>query len=145
MAFLFCMIYLCCIIYEKAGYDKGDVLMDKLEHIFQMQKDLNDFITKNHKLENKYTPEEWIQKNILALISELSEVLSEVNFKWWKNNKEINRQALKEELVDVLHFFISMCIHAGMTAEELYEIYVKKNKENIKRQTGESAQKDYRP
>ncbi|HEY8424089.1 MAG TPA: dUTPase [Clostridia bacterium] len=119
--------------------------MDKLEHIFQMQKDLNDFITKNHKLENKYTPEEWIQKNILALISELSEVLSEVNFKWWKNNKEINRQALKEELVDVLHFFISMCIHAGMTAEELYEIYVKKNKENIKRQTGESAQKDYRP
>ena len=119
--------------------------MDKLEHIFQMQESLNIFISQNHNLQDKFTPEVWIQKNILAIISELSEVLDEVNFKWWKNPKEIDGQSLKEELVDVMHFFVSMCLHAGMTADELYQIYLEKNKENLKRQTGQSSQKDYRP
>ncbi|HEY8389590.1 MAG TPA: dUTPase [Clostridia bacterium] len=119
--------------------------MDKLEHIFEMQQKLNDYILKNHNLENKYTPDVWIQKNILALISELSEVLDEVNFKWWKNSKPIDNSALKEELVDVLHFFVSMCLQAGMTAQELYEIYLSKNEENIKRQDGNSEKKGYKP
>ncbi|HHW90174.1 MAG TPA: dUTPase [Clostridiales bacterium] len=119
--------------------------MDKLDHIFEMQEKLNNFIINNHNLCNKYNSEVWIQKNILALISELSEILDEVNFKWWKNPKAIDRQALKEELVDVLHFFVSMCLHAGMTAEELYQIYLDKNKENLNRQVGNSSQKDYRP
>lgn len=119
--------------------------MDKLEHIFEMQEKLNSFIINNHKIHKQYSPEVWIQKNILAVISELSEVLDEVNFKWWKNPKAIDSQSLKEELVDVLHFFVSMCLHAGMTADELYQIYLEKNKENIKRQTGKSYQKDYRP
>ena len=119
--------------------------MDKLEHIFEMQQKLNDFIIDNHNLRDQYTSEVWIQKNILALISELGETLNEVNFKWWKNPKTINKQALKEELVDVLHFFISMCLHSGMTADELYQIYLDKNKENLNRQIGNSIQKDYRP
>jgi len=119
--------------------------MDKLEHIFEMQQKLNDFIIDNHNLRDQYTSEVWIQKNILALISELGETLNEVNFKWWKNPKMINKQALKEELVDVLHFFISMCLHSGMTADELYQIYLDKNKENLNRQIGNSIQKDYRP
>ena len=119
--------------------------MDKLDSIFEMQGKLNEYIIKKHNLENKYSGEEWIQKNILAMISELSEVLDEVNFKWWKNKKPADPTALKEELADVLHFFVSMCLNAGMTSEELYAIYLGKNKENIKRQDGNSAQKDYRP
>lgn len=119
--------------------------MDKLEHIFRMQKKLNDYIIKNHNLENQFDSDVWIQKNILALISELSEVLDEVNFKWWKNKKPVDSNALKEELADVFHFFVSMCLNAGMTAEELYKIYLNKNEENIKRQNGNSIKKDYRP
>ena len=119
--------------------------MDKLEHIFRMQKKLNDYIIKNHNLENQFDSDVWIQKNILALISELSEVLDEVNFKWWKNKKPVDSNALKEELADVFHFFVSMCLNAGMTAEELYKIYLNKKEENIKRQDGNSIKKDYRP
>ena len=76
-------------------------------------------------------------------ISELAEVLDEVNFKWWKNERPINEDAVKEELVDILHFFVSMCLSYGMTAEELHSIYLKKNKENFDRQYGKSLKQGY--
>ncbi len=55
--------------------------MDKLEEIFMMQKAFQDDLIKNRHLEN-IKPNEWIQKQTLAMISELAEVLDEVNFKW---------------------------------------------------------------
>ena len=61
----------------------------------------------------------------------------------WKNSAPIDSDALKEELVDVLHFYIGMCIDAGMTADEMYDIYLRKNKENYDRQNGLSAKKGY--
>ena len=118
-----------------------DQSKDKLETIFEMQESLNTFITNSRKI--NFSKEEWIQKRALALIEEVMEVLNEVNYKWWKNPKERNDDDLKEELVDVLHFFIGMCIDAGMTAEEMYQIYLKKNKENFDRQNGLSAKKGY--
>ncbi len=116
--------------------------MDKLEVIFDLQKQLDTDITTRRHLEH-ITPHEWIQKDVLAMVAELGELLNEVNFKWWKNPKEIDQAAINEELVDVLHFFISMCIRAGMDAEELYRIYVEKNKENFDRQYGRSKKKGY--
>lgn len=116
--------------------------LDKLDVIFKLQESLDSDIIKNRNLEN-ITKEEWIQKEVLAIISELSELLNEVNFKWWKNPKEVNYQNVKEELVDVLHFFISSCLKAGMTSEELYDLYIKKNEENFKRQYGMSVKKGY--
>ena len=77
------------------------------------------------------------------MLSEMAEVLDEVNFKWWKNKKEINEKALKEELIDILHFFISMCIDAGMNSDEMLEIYTRKNQENLDRQHGLSSKEGY--
>ena len=115
--------------------------MDKLDTIFAMQKQLNDYIIEKRNL--KFTQEEWIQKRSLALIDEVAELLNEINYKWWKNPKEINPAAVKEELVDILHFYIGMCIDAGMTADDMYDIYLAKNKENYDRQTGQSTKKGY--
>ncbi len=115
--------------------------MDKLEVIFNLQKQLDDDIAARRGL--TYTREEWIQKDVLAIMAELSELLNEVNFKWWKNPKPVDEGALKEEIVDVLHFFISMCIRAGMDAEELFRLYTDKNKENFDRQYGRSQKKGY--
>lgn len=116
--------------------------MDKLDVIFEMQQKLNDDIIEKRGLQN-ITDEEWIQKHMLAMFTEMGEVLEEINYKWWKNKKEVNADNLKEELVDVLHFYVSMCLRAGMTGEELYEIYLKKNKENFDRQAGLSNKKGY--
>lgn len=117
--------------------------MDKLEQIFAMQNMLDEDIRQRRGLNDKFTPEEWIQKKILATLSELSELLDEVNFKWWKNHKELNYDLIKGELTDILHFFVSMCLTAGMSAEELYNYYVDKNKENFDRQNGLSKKQGY--
>jgi len=115
---------------------------DKLNVIFKMQEEFDAEVIKKRNLEN-VTPKDWILKETLAMLSELSELISEVNFKWWKNEKEINWQNVKEELVDILHFFVSMCLKVNMTSEELYNLYIKKNKENFDRQRGLSSKPGY--
>lgn len=115
--------------------------VDKLKVIFELQKSLDDDIVRRRGLD--YTPEQWIQKDVLAMVSELAELLDEVNFKWWKNPKAIDSEALQGELVDILHFFVSMCIRAGLDADKLYEGYIAKNKENFDRQYGRSQKKGY--
>lgn len=116
--------------------------MDKLEEIFKMQSALNGYIVKERQLDG-ISANEWIQKHIIAMLSELGELLQEINFKWWKNPKEVDNDAVKEEMVDVLHFFISMCLDCGMDAKEVYDIYIEKNKENYNRQLGLSAKDGY--
>ena len=118
--------------------------MDKLDEIFSMQAALDGFIAKSRNLENKYSKSEWLQKKSLALIDEVTELLNEINYKWWKNEKPINDGAVKEELCDILHFFVSMCLDAGMSADELHKIYLEKNKENIARQEGKSQKTGYK-
>lgn len=115
--------------------------MDKLDMIFQLQQSLDDDIAARRAL--SYPKEVWIQKEVLAMVSELSEVLDEVNFKWWKNPRPLDDAALKGELVDVLHFFVSMCLKSGMSADELFELYREKNRENFDRQYGRSEKRGY--
>lgn len=114
---------------------------DKLDVLFRMQAGLDRYIREKRGLD--YSKGEWICKKALALIVELGEVVDEARYKWWKNNADIDPAALKEEIVDVLHFFLGMCIDSGMTSDELFEIYLKKNKENYDRQNGLSAKKGY--
>lgn len=116
--------------------------MDKLEEIFRLQAKFDNQIIETRNLQN-ISKQEWLQKQTLAMISELSELLDEVNFKWWKNPKPLNEENIKGELVDILHFFIAMCIKADMSAEELFNLYLDKNKENFDRQEGTSQKKGY--
>jgi dimeric dUTPase (all-alpha-NTP-PPase superfamily) len=116
--------------------------MDKLECIFEMQQLLDQDIIEKRRLE-QISSSEWIQKKTLAMLDELSELLNEVNYKWWKNPKPIDEAALKGELVDILHFFVSMCLSAGMDARELFELYKAKNQENFDRQYGRSQKPGY--
>ncbi|MDK2823072.1 MAG: hypothetical protein PWQ67_1720 [Clostridia bacterium] len=118
-------------------YDK----VDRLEKIFELQKKLDTKIIQERNV--NFDLDTWIQKEILAIISELAEVLDETNFKWWKNSMEIDNQALKEEIIDVFHFFISLCIKVGISPQDLYEAYIHKNKENLFRQDGLSNKAGY--
>lgn len=116
--------------------------MDKLDIIFAMQEKFDQDVIKNRGLQD-VTPEEWIQKQTLAMLSELAELIAEVNFKWWKNPKPVVTDNVREELVDILHFFVGMCNRSGMGSEELFARYIKKNEENFKRQYGMSAKPGY--
>lgn len=117
--------------------------MDKLDKMFEMQKLLNDDIAKRRDLDRS-DKSLWIQKQTLAMMSELAELIDEVNFKWWKNPKPLDDEKIKYEIVDIFHFFMSMCITAGMSADELYELYKNKNKENFDRQDGLSEKQGYK-
>lgn len=110
--------------------------------MLSIQRALNDRIKEQRGLED-IDPQTWIQKYTLAMLSEMAELLDEVNFKWWKNPKPLDSPLLKEELVDILHFFLSMCLAAGLDAEEMYHIYLMKNKENIARLEGKSSKPGY--
>ncbi len=118
--------------------------MDRLEHIFALQQGFQDRIKRERRLEG-LSQEEWLQKQTLAMVSELAELLEEVNFKWWKNPHELDQQHIREELSDILHFYVSMCLESGMTAEDLYQTYLGKMRENHLRQDGKSAKPGYAP
>ena len=47
--------------------------------------------------------------------------------------KEVDREAYKEELVDVLHLFFEICIAAGISREELFAAYIQKGEVNFDR------------
>lgn len=114
---------------------------DKLDVLFRMQKGLDAYIREKRGLD--FTRGEWVCKKAMALMVELGEVVEEAKYKWWKNDSQIDDARLKEEIVDVLHFFLGMCIDSGMTADELFSIYLKKNKENYDRQNGLSEKQGY--
>lgn len=114
---------------------------DRLGDIFLRQKELDDEIARLRSLD--FPPEVWAEKVSLALIGELIEVLETLNFKWWKNRQAVDRAAVREELADVLHFFVSLCLHLGVGPQELYEAYVQKQRENLARQHGRSSRAGY--
>ena len=116
--------------------------MDKLEQIFMMQKAFDSELIEKRKLSN-IPMAQWIQMETLAMMSELAELIDEVNFKWWKNEKPVDNDKVKGELVDILHFFVSMCLKTSMTAEELHSLYLAKNQENFDRQHGKSEKQGY--
>lgn len=123
------------------GADFGG--MDKLDVIFAMQEKFDQDVIKNRGLED-VTPEQWIQKQTLAMLSELAELIAEVNFKWWKNPKPVNSDNVREELVDILHFFVGMCNRAGMGSEELFARYIKRTKKISSGSTGLRQSRDMR-
>lgn len=115
---------------------------DKLDTIFELQQLFDNSVIAGRGLEN-ISMEEWLQKETLAMVSELAELLDEVNFKWWKNPKTVDYDRVKEELIDIFHFFMSMCLKVGMDADEVYRRYIAKNKENFDRQYGKSDKSGY--
>lgn len=70
----------------------------------------------------------------IAITDEFHEALDEVGWKPWASSRHFNEEAVKGELVDAFHFFINMCMLAGVTADDLIEGYVKKSGKNIARQ-----------
>jgi len=105
------------------------MITNMLELMFQKQKDLRE------KLDNR-TDEDYVRLMTLACVDELMEALHEVPWKPWKKNQKSNVKAMRNELVDALHFFLNLCIASEMGAEELFERYMEKNKINHQRKEG---------
>jgi dimeric dUTPase (all-alpha-NTP-PPase superfamily) len=114
---------------------------DKLNELFEMQNSLDTYIINQRDIQKSL--DEWIIGLTIAMESEIEEIRKEVNWKWWKNKKEVNKVSLQEEIIDLWHFLLSMSIKAGLTPEDVYRIYVEKNQENFDRQNGLSQKEGY--
>lgn len=114
---------------------------DRLSELFQMQNALDGRIITERNIEKSLS--EWVIGLTLAMESEIDEIRREVNWKWWKNEKEIDKDALQGEIIDMWHFLISLSQKAGLEAEDVYRIYMEKNAENHARQSGTSAKEGY--
>lgn len=116
--------------------------MDKLDEIFDMQDALNKRIgvdTGNLSDEEKA---KWVLNYTRAMQQEISELIDSVPWKWWAKYQEFDEQNAKVEVVDLFHFLISLAQVLGMSPEDVYEAYTKKNKVNHKRQDSGYAKKD---
>jgi dimeric dUTPase (all-alpha-NTP-PPase superfamily) len=111
-------------------------LMDKMQEIWDMQMALNKRIGVDPENVSGEDRRNWVMKYKSALDVEYGELLESIGYKWWRpyEAQDVDMQNAKVEVVDMLHFFISMAQMMGMTAEETHRIYMEKNKVNHERQ-----------
>lgn len=108
-----------------------------LQDIFEQQIKLNTKIKPDlyEKIKFPAFRRKWFLKYVLALREEISEAVNSINWKFWAKDKvKDDWDNVKLELIDVLHFWVSLATIAGLTADDVFELYAKKNKLNHHRQ-----------
>ena len=116
--------------------------MDKMDEIFELQEKLNSRIGVNMNEMNDDDRAKWILNYIRAMQQELAELTDSVPWKWWAKYQDFDKQNAKVEIVDLFHFLISLAQVMGMSAVDVYEAYLKKNKVNHNRQDSGYEEKD---
>ena len=116
--------------------------MDKLEEIFQMQEALNERIGVQMTEFSDDDKAKWILNYTRAMQQELAELVDSVPWKWWAKYQEFDEQNARVEVVDLFHFLISLAQTLGMTADDVHQAYIKKNKVNHERQDSGYSEKD---
>ena len=107
---------------------------DKLEELIDLQKNLFSFYKSKRKWYREANCNDMLKTFVIALADESFEMLHLLNWKPWKNEKELDIDALKEEAIDALHFLLQIFILLGMDADEVLKCYKEKLEENYRRQ-----------
>ena len=118
-------------------------MSDPLHDIFTKQKELNARIGVNTDAMSEADRVKWLLNYSRALGQENAELVDSVPWKWWAKFQELDLQNAKVEIVDMLHFLVSLALTAGMTADDMYNFYMDKNKLNHQRQDSGYATKDH--
>jgi dimeric dUTPase (all-alpha-NTP-PPase superfamily) len=114
---------------------------DMLKDIFTMQHELQERYCIVERKKRCYYPESicidepsdqnFIKSMAFRCITEIIEATECMRNKPWKQTHVVTDvEHMKEEIADALHFFVELCLLLGMSAEDLYTYYMKKNKVN---------------
>lgn len=123
-------------------------MKDKLEKIFELQKELRTKIGKGKDILEGLTQEEkgnWIRKELDYIRQEVAEAYDCIAYKHWSKegrenlNKILKLNNLRIELIDVLHFLLDAFYLVDMGPEEIIKFYEWKQQKNIKRQDNNYA------
>ncbi|EGO87963.1 hypothetical protein G8S49_01360 [Clostridium botulinum C] len=105
--------------------------------------DLKEFLDKQGQLDryilnNKevnISDKELLTDTLLALQVEVSELANATRvFKYWSNKGPESRERILDEYSDIVHFLLSIANQLGFTVRDIEEAYLKKHKENYRRQ-----------
>jgi len=107
---------------------------DQLHELFRMQKALNERIGIRPERMSQEEKVQWILNFCRAMSQEIAELTDSVPWKWWARYQKFDEQNARVEVVDLLHFLISLAQVLGMSADDLFNAYVKKNQVNFERQ-----------
>jgi dimeric dUTPase (all-alpha-NTP-PPase superfamily) len=117
-------------------------VMDRWEELFRLQAEL----AEQYKILRPvgFYAQEPVTRCTMwtrALIHEACELDDELNWKPWKNPKDLdaNRERRLDETADLLHFLLQLALDQGFTADELFGAYQKKRMENQRRQYQDPA------
>ena len=108
--------------------------MDKLEHIFEMQAQLNRRIGVETDGMADEQKAQWVLNYTRAMQQEIAELIDSVPWKWWAKYQKFDEQNARVEVVDLFHFLVSIAQVLGMSPEDVYQAYLKKNQVNHQRQ-----------
>ena len=115
---------------------------DMLAHIFEMQAQLNLRIGVNCANMSEEDQQKWLLNYCRAMSQEIAELTDSVPWKWWAKYQTFDKQNARIEVVDLFHFLVSLAQVLGMSAEDVYKMYLAKNKVNFQRQDSGYAVKD---
>jgi dimeric dUTPase (all-alpha-NTP-PPase superfamily) len=115
---------------------------DQLRELWRMQKALNDRIGVQMEGMSEEEKTRWILNYCRAMTQEIAELTDSVPWKWWAKYQKFDAQNARVEVVDLFHFLISLAQVLGMSADDVFAAYCKKNEVNFKRQESGYHHKD---
>jgi dimeric dUTPase (all-alpha-NTP-PPase superfamily) len=115
---------------------------DQFRELFRLQKALNERI--GVRTDGMSEPEKarWVLNYSRAMSQEIAELTDSVPWKWWAKYQKFDEQNARVEVVDLFHFLISLAQVLGLSADDVFNAYVKKNEVNFKRQESGYTVKD---
>ncbi|MHB9129465.1 MAG: dUTPase [Armatimonadota bacterium] len=117
-------------------------MSDQLAEIFTMQESLNQRIGVNTREMSEEERVQWVLNYCRAMSQEIAELTDSVPWKWWAKYQQFDQQNCRVEVVDLFHFLVSLAQVLGMSAEDVYQAYLKKNAVNFQRQESGYTVKD---
>ena len=115
---------------------------DRLRELFRMQKSLNERIGVQTEGMSDQQKTEWVLNYCRAMSQEIAELTDSVPWKWWAKYQNLDEQNARVEVVDLFHFLISLAQVLGMSADDVFAAYVKKNEVNFQRQDSGYTEKN---
>jgi len=116
---------------------------DKLDEIFRLQAVLNERIGVNTDGMTEEEQTKWVLNYTRAMSQEIAELIDSVPWKWWAKYQHVDVQNARVEVIDLFHFLISIAQVLGMSPDDVYQAYVKKNEVNHQRQDSGYQSKDH--
>jgi dimeric dUTPase (all-alpha-NTP-PPase superfamily) len=115
---------------------------DRLDVIFRLQRELNLRIGVDTAGMTEEQRQQWVLNYCRAMSQEIAELTDCVPWKWWAKYQKFDKQNARVEIVDLLHFLVSMAQVMELTPDDIFETYTKKHRVNLARQDSGYTTKD---